>query len=686
MSEHHVRERKSNAQKQFAYNKLKNEQFKTSSSKSSPSKHDPKSVLVPKRPPQPKSMNFEKKDKEGMLIDLTSPQSQDVPAAVSNGLFALNLNGMSILDAPIDVPTEYPGSELNSIEMFTSVTDSSSKLEPPPYQSPPTYMNTYGLSQTTSNYAAGPSMEHSQYRNIDPFDTSHIGSSQKSQTNAYSALSSPSHSYQNSELTKLDGNFIRNQIDGIEGASIAIARPKSAAVAQLDEMVQNKIAQLSPKSSSKYSTTKAYVDSSELNFSIDNSISIKNSTANDTSLNDSLKVNLSTLTLNDTGELELQSMPSTSDDRPKLDRAFLAELEKTIYKNDISVSNVNVNTTQSNDFQQTNAKDNTVRSIPSNIYSQGSMNWLQNGISNGSSSSSAAAGASSSSSANSYQSIGTVSIHSPAKYKNNDTIKMTNYESSASINAQPMTLSKKLYNTEISSIDYSPTTTNVNQINSNYANASNNQQHQHQQHLYSNYTMTNALINNIPSNGTVHESKQHNFVAQSNQKLPSVYNTVKSDIYGGNMAGATGNVYDIVASSNNDAYYQMIQSNEPTTVIYDEVAGDEIRPHRPAPGPPPAGTILSAQQIQRRLERAQKGQQQLYGNLNGSTYANSSYAIANHSTYEEIQNPNSQQEIYSFIKELPDDATEQEAKDALNASNWDHNQAVRHFKIERLMR
>lgn len=642
-------------------------------------------------------MNFEKKDKEGMLIDLTSPQSQDVPAAVSNGSFALNLNGMSILDAPIDVPTEYPNSELSSIELFTSITDNSSKLEPPPYQSPPTYMNTYGLSQTPLNYGAGPSsMEHSQYRNLDPFDTSHIGSSQKSQRNAYSSgLSSPSHSYQISELTKLDGNFIQNQTDGIEGSSIAIARPKSAAVAQIDEMVQNKIAQLSPKSSLKYSSTKAYVDSTELKFSIDNNISIKNSTSNDTSLNDSLKVNLSSLTLNDTSELESESViPSKSDDHPKLDRAFLAELEKTIYKNDISVANVNVNISQPNEFQQTNAKDNTVRSIPSKMYGQASMNWLQNGItSNGSStsSSSAAAGASSSSSVNSYQSIGTNSIHSPAKYKNNDTtIKMTNYETTASINAQPMTLSKKLYNTEISSIDYSAITTNVNQINSNYANASNNQQQ-----LYSNYTMTNALINNIPSNGTMHESKQHNFVAQSNQKLPSVtnvYNTVNSDIYGGSMAGASGNVYDIVASSNNDAYYQMIQpSNELQTVIYDEVAGDEMRPHRPAPGPPPTGTILSAQQIQRRIERAQKGQpqqkqQQLYGNLNGSTYANSSYAIANHSTYEEIQNPNSQQEIYSFIKELNDDATEQEAKDALNAANWDHNQAVRHFKIERLMR
>lgn len=619
---------------------------------------------APKRPPQPKLVNFDKKDKEGMLIDLTSPQQQEMALpSMSNGsldgAFATKINGMSILDAPIDVPTqEYQIDDLNAID-FSSATETATKLEPPPYQSPPTYMNTYGLSSQTSNYSAGPSMEHSQYRNLDPFDTSHIVTTQ--------SQNATTHTYP--EVAKLDGTFIRNHThsrDNIQGSPIAIARPKSAAALQLDEMVQNKISSLSPKSLSKYASTKSYTDTEmELNASLDN---LTKSTANDT-LNDSLKVNLSSLTLNDTGDSDAPSsmmsstmMPSTSNENPKLDRAFLAELEKEIYKNDISVANVNVNKTQSNEFSHTNAKDNTVRAI-SNYAQSPSLNWLQNEI---------------------ISNVGTPSsspyvsaVQSPAK-----SIKMTNYDNAI---ATPLTLTKKLYNTEISTTDYSTSTT----INQSTTTTTTNQS------IYSNYSMTNALINNIGTQQITHNdaSNQHNYVAQSNQppntsnSITNVYNSINSDIYGGSLAGTTaGNVYDIVATNNSDAYYQMIQSNESQPVIYDEVAGDDLRPHRPAPLAPPL--ILSAQQIQRRLERAQKEQQPMYGNLNGSNYGNNGFPMANHSPYEEISNPNSQQQIYSFIKEISNDgdATEQEAKDALNASNWDHNQAVRHFKIERLLR
>lgn len=630
-SEQYVRERKSNAQKQFAYNKLKNE-------KHASIKHENrKSCSAPKRPPQPKLVNVEKKEKDGMLIDLTSPQQQDVniSAIMSNDTFDCNfvskMHDISILDAPIDVPTErYTEDEMNAVGLFGS----EKKPEPPPYHSPPNYMNTFLLNKPTLKYASSSTIATSQYGNLDPFDTSHIVSTQSQ------SMTMSSHAYSTEDNSD---KFIRNQIQTTSCKDLGyISRPRPTTKSEIDEIVQCKMASLSPRIGQRASSATTVnsigisSDTKQVNQSpkdsspkvLDNCI-----------LNDSLQVNLSSLTLNDSDDFETQALPSTSiDQNPKLDRAFLAELEKEMYKNDNAASNVNVNNAQINEFTFVNTKDNTVSAISN------SLNWLKNDIA-----------INDEVAVQIYQQKNTVTMHSPAKY-NNESIKLTNNES-ASTN---MTLSKKLYNAEINSAHPSSIYASsakqmgLNNVTTPTMNSSN-------QSVYSNYAMTN-------NNSASHDQKYNFVTSLGGTNIKNIY-SVSSDIYG-STAGA--NVYDVVASSNSE-YYQTIQPNDVQSVIYDEVAVDDIRPHRPAP-PAPGLPILSAQQIQRRLERAQKDQtQQLYGNLE-SNYVNnvSSNAAANHSIYEEI---NQKTNTISSCNDV--------LKDTLNAAN---SGTIKNMKIEQLLR
>lgn len=631
-----MRERKSNAQKQFAYNKLKNE-------KQVIMKHENrKSLTAPKRPPQPKLVNFEKKEKDGMLIDLTSPQQQDIPTLMPNGsvfdsAFASKLNDMSILDAPIDVPTEgYPDEELNAVGFFDSES-SNTKPEPPPYAAPPTYMNTFVMNN---------------YGNLDPFDTSHIAStqSQPSTMATTAAASSSSHFYSAEDNSS---KFIRNQIQTTSCKELGyISRPRPTAKSDIDEMIQNKMASLSPKINHKQipSATTATNDvlSSDPNRQATQSTNDSSFKVSDNSaLNDSLQVNLSSLTLNDSDEFASHTMPSTSaEQNPKLDRAFLAELEKEIYKNDNAAINLNVNNAQANEFGTLNAKDNTVSAISH------STNWLKNDVT-----------------AKVYQQKNAVAaaMQSPSKY-NNDSIKMSNNESATT----NLALSKKLYNSEINSADlnaiYASSASNqmgiANNVTMATANSGSNQA------IYSNYAMTgnNSVTQHDQKYNFVTSASNNYSVGAATTNINNIY-SVASDIYG---SAAGVNVYDVVASSSNSEYYQTIQPNDFQSVIYDEVAADmDIRPHRPAPGPP----ILSAQQIQRRLERAQKEQShQLYGNLE-SNYVNNSFsnAAANHSIYEEIN------QKANTISSCNDVST----KDTLNAAN---SGTIKNMKIEQLLR
>lgn len=340
-SEQHVRERKSNAQKQFAYNKLKNEKHLTL-------KHENhKTSTAPKRPPQPKFVNFEKKDKEGMLIDLSSPQQQEnvspmTSNSVFDGCFVSKINNMSILDAPIDVPTqEYPDEELNRAGIFDS---ENGKPEPPPYQSPPTYMNTYGMTKPLPKYNSTSNALLNQYGSIDPFDTSHISAS-----NFQSVASTQSYPVErnSSSMTRQTQSLDYNDLE-------YLARPKASATSEIDEIAQKKMVSLSSQIDQAQTLTSDATATAATTTTIQNNNVSSFQASENSQLNDSLKVNLSSLTLDDTDDFELQTMLSLdseySNQNPRLNRTFLMELEKEIYK---ATPNINVNSTHKihkNDF------------------------------------------------------------------------------------------------------------------------------------------------------------------------------------------------------------------------------------------------------------------------------------------------------------------------------------------------
>uniref|UniRef100_T1PEI2 UBA/TS-N domain protein n=1 Tax=Musca domestica TaxID=7370 RepID=T1PEI2_MUSDO len=106
--------------------------------------------------------------------------------------------------------------------------------------------------------------------------------------------------------------------------------------------------------------------------------------------------------------------------------------------------------------------------------------------------------------------------------------------------------------------------------------------------------------------------------------------------------------------------------------IYDEVAGDDyLRPHRPAPLAPPQ---LSAQQIQRRLEKLKRQQE---AQMEGS---NNLYAPVP-SEFEREQ-----QKLQQMMQDLGPNAQEIDVRNALRAASGDTTLAIRHYKIDQLSR
>lgn len=671
-SEQYVRERKSNATKQFAYNKLKNEKHMSLNQQQQQKLSKSSSASVaPKRPPQPK---FDGSGKEGMLIDLSPPIESP---AMSGTNQRINMN-MSILDAPIDVPTEGENSTVTAAEFIGE----SNKMEPPPYHSPPTYMNTYGLGQAFNPLSSSTS---------DPFDTSHIV---------------PHKSY--SPLT------ISNVIAAkpTNGTSMVRQRPSAASPkTQLDELVQNTMASLSPKSShsslnsidlsAKANLTQwrtsntanqsdANVDGNRTN----SPLRVANSSSD--TLNDSMNVNLSSSTLHDT-DADLSTsggdlMSSFGRTEPtKIDKTFLAELEKEMYKNETAMSKLNVNMSVASNNQHHNGKEYSVTAIPSEMYG--------NRVHNETMSPSRL-------------------THSQVKAINEEIVyAKSTYDSEASIgqNFYSPNSSRKQFNADTSSADMSVTSNpNLARPLSAAAPALTSDRPMsmaeineavRSQAIYSNFAMSNVYSNAAQSAA----EQQHNFVAVSNwpqsTTTPSMNNvsranySVTSDIYG-SIAG--GNVYDVVAapqSSNSSAYYGIVMptmaevhskpidyyettsNGDPQSVIYDEVAGEDLlRPHRPAPNAPP---VLSAQQIQRRIERAQK-EQQMYGNIGGH------YQPVQSNGFDGVDAIGHQhQKVMALISAVAGDGgdtNEHESRQALIAANWDHTTAVRNLKIERLLR
>jgi hypothetical protein len=163
---------------------------------------------------------------------------------------------------------------------------------------------------------------------------------------------------------------------------------------------------------------------------------------------------------------------------------------------------------------------------------------------------------------------------------------------------------------------------------------------------------------------TPQASNYSNYVTQSDVRSmhydSNIYNSVAGDpIYAENFYDAVQSQTPSVIYESTASVYNMQQTQQ-QQAIYDEVAAYEDiaawRPQsaalRPAPAPPAQGSpLLSQQQINRRLEKIN----QQYGRV------------------AELMNTLSM-----------DNMTEEEAKEALEAANWNQDLATRHFKIGRL--
>lgn len=520
----------------------------------------------PLRPPQPSN------SVEGVLIDL-SPE--DILIQQNNiGLVPIQQRktGSCILDEPIDIPTENEEIE--------------AKLVPPPYQMPPTYSNTLEFSRNNNSprsspkYQAVPRPQSHQPLKLDPFDTSHISSISRNSSR---------------RTLNYDSGFNDNSMDLLNSS-----KHFNILASELNH----------------------WPNSTELEVS-ETEISL---TSGEESLSDSMNVNLSQLTLEDS--FNNKSTPK------KLDKAFLAELEKDIYKNEASAVSLNVNNSHSTYAMQGQNKENSV----SSIYDKTMPDKMFN----------------------------TLSPQRPAKTSNcmQKSVNRPNYDFN------------NLYS---------------NTSSKNYTSTSNIQQEKPNNLQTSNYADTNTLVNQIwmetavnsPSNIYGNIPKSHNFVAVSNRPVSTVipddirnfYNSVPGDIYSSviyepisqiSLNNSSASIYGTLPRNDNGIYNNINQS-----AIYDEVAGEELlRPIRPAPALP--GVQLSAQQIQRRIEK-----QQLYGNVSVSSLSS---AVSGN-----MLNLSESQKITALMVEL-EDAVEDEARAALQAVNWDHNLAIRHFKVERLFR
>ena len=196
----HAKERKSVVNKQFSYNKLVNERAATELQRQQSAASGSKTGKNkgPQRPPPPQLNKQQPQQQEGILIDISPEFSgggggggiASSPSTTQNSSLlhlgeSLSMhvdNSFCILDAPIDVPTEGEdfleqdtATNVMPPHTPTSITQSnfdfanspSVRLQPPPYQMPPTYSNTMEFSQQQQQ-------QHHQQQQRDPFDTSRI--------------------------------------------------------------------------------------------------------------------------------------------------------------------------------------------------------------------------------------------------------------------------------------------------------------------------------------------------------------------------------------------------------------------------------------------------------------------------------------------------------------------------------
>ncbi|XP_058457403.1 activated Cdc42 kinase Ack [Malaya genurostris] len=642
ISEQYAKERKSNAHKQFSYNKLINETHYKQQQLLKDCKNRPL------RPPQPHNLPPASGEgsAEGILIDLSSPGEDPLMAIESSSYHrhvadTARQQFTSILDEPIDVPT------IEENESPETIVEEPVRLQPPPYQMPPKYTNTMNITDAVGE----PNDQRTR------FEVNCSSSVSQTPVNATSDYESGPSSVISSR--DLMASIKRQQtLEDSSGDNLVTCTPVYGNVSR----------GAISKICSNYGKVN---DFEELSNSMMVSMSSGGQNTSGSSygsaeqvLSDSLDVNLSNLTL-DSGNSSLKVTPK------KLDKTFLADLEKDMYKNDSnSLNNSHAYITKASSKEGVNHISNLMNSIPK-YESTAALENFQEGT-NGSCKNLNA------------------SLHQI--YSNNsaavaiDNFQCKHYESTAAAqytlspkkqnNVQPDTSSvltqmwmerNTAVSTNSNELVYGNITGQSPQKTHNYVAVSNRplSRIQNDTRLYGSTPNVAAL--NIVAQQLQQQSMQHQAPVPQPTPVHNIYNSV----YNGNDVYSTigSDIYDTVAATPS-SYYERVPSNlasqqqlhhqqvyndisqlpgqHPMPAIYDEVSNEDLlRPTRPAPTAP-----LSAQQIQRRLERLAQ-QDQL---------------------------------VAALLGELGEDANEDEARDALTAVNWDHTLAVRHFKIERLCR
>ncbi|XP_040165547.1 uncharacterized protein LOC120901572 [Anopheles arabiensis] len=617
ISEQYVKERKSNASKQFSYNKLVNENHSKQQHL-----HHQAQLHRPPRPPQPQQPAAT----EGILIDLSSP-NDDATFGGSSGASGAASGTVrqvaSILDEPIDIPTEgddpfgaqQPAQQqheqqhlqLATVASFASVSPVppvAAKLEPPPYQMPPKYSNTYGIVHDST-------LNLSIATEPDPFAPQQ---SQPAQQHYQKQETIVTSDYESGPSSSVSARDLMASIKRQQTIEQGAAPPIQPVYGNWRGSVSN--------INSNYGRVGTDLDglTADMLSSLNNGPSgsgLSSPGGSRDAYNDSLEVNVSG---NGLASPYGGSTAHVNVTPKKLDKSFLAELEKDIYKQEPSAGN-------SMNSSVAYAARNSAKDVSHSKYDT------------------------------------TANLAMSQIYAN-----QANSIALAASLQQQLTLSPKKQN-----MVQQPVASDTNTL---------------VQQMWAERNNVAAAAAPLPDGGQqpVSPQKSHNFVALSNGVQPAHHHqygstmslssaNIYSSVYNGSIASSDvyqtvgGDLYDVVAPTPASLYErvpaQQIYNNvmgqqgsmmainitgPNATAIYDEVSNEqlsELRPIRPAPSAP-----LSAQQIQRRLDRLAQQDQQ----------------------------------VASLLQELGDEANEEEARNSLAAVNWDHTLAVRHFKIERLCR
>lgn len=530
----------------------------------------------PARPPQPKVSNTEK---EGILIDLDEcfsvqpgPVSQARPQTIHMS------STTSILDDPIDVPTEYSANSMDA-----------TKLEPPPYHSPPTYSNTYNIVHNPEQCSTNMFNTNA----LDPFDTSYLGvQKQLPVNNRYGANMDQRLPLQNGQRIVQSGAISKltpmaNQLDTNTMASMSPRNSMLNLSTSFNDQKSNLTASMI-NPAIYGNINRQSVNASELDLS---SLLIASPQANENdSLSDSLRVNLSTRTLDES----LSNITPTSSNNsavstpPKrLDKSFYADLEKNIYKNELTAASLLQNTSQT--YANSSAhKANTVSAMPNEIYDRRSVDdpMHLNKVQNTTARPSKFTNQSKSINQELAQRFGSFDTNASVVHQNN--VGTKNYGQG------PFQLQKQNNAEAAGAAGFQPSVSNdatnqvINQIWFEQQAASfstrplsniPNQDEPNSSALPIGATSVNW---HMPSNTTASSTNSHNFVAISNRpvsmmsEMPryDLYSSVAGDIYG-SLAGdryesVAGSVYGPIPS--NSAIYgttSTMPSMQP--VLYDEV-------------------------------------------------------------------------------------------------------------------